>query len=92
MAAELGNARSVALDLSEAGSIAALMADLSAGDEHVDLLINNAGFGLRGGFAELDAARQRQMIDLNVGVATRERRAGHSVRIVVRCGGYGHHD
>jgi short-subunit dehydrogenase len=30
------------------------------------MLINNAGFGLRGRFAELDAARQREMIDLNV--------------------------
>jgi short-subunit dehydrogenase len=66
LAAELGNARTVAIDLSEAGSTAALMADVAAAGEHVDTLINNAGFGLRGRFAELDAARQREMIDLNV--------------------------
>jgi short-subunit dehydrogenase len=66
LAAELGNARTVAIDLSEAGSTAALMADVAAAGEYVDTLINNAGFGLRGRFAELDAARQREMIDLNV--------------------------
>jgi short-subunit dehydrogenase len=66
LAAELGNARAVQLDLSEAGSTDALMADIAAAGEHIETLINNAGFGLRGRFAELDAARQRQMIDLNV--------------------------
>ena len=66
LAAELGNARAVAVDLSEVGSTAAVMADVAAAGEHVETLINNAGFGLRGRFAELDAARQRQMIDLNV--------------------------
>ena len=34
------------------------------------LLINNAGFGLTGRFAELDATRQREMIDLNCGALT----------------------
>ena len=34
------------------------------------MLVNNAGFGLIGRFAELDAKRQRQMIDLNVGALT----------------------
>ena len=36
----------------------------------VDILVNNAGFGLIGRFAELDAKRERQMIDLNVGTLT----------------------
>ena len=66
LAAELGNARAVAIDLSEPGSTNKLMAGLAAAGEHIETLINNAGFGLRGRFAELDAARQRQMIDLNV--------------------------
>ena len=67
LAAELGNARAVALDLGDAGAAARLMADLAAHDEGVATLINNAGFGLWGKFAELDRGRQRAMIDLNCG-------------------------
>ena len=70
LAKELGGARALALDLSEADAAAKLMADLEAQGETVDLLVNNAGFGLIGRFAELDAKRQRQMIDLNVGTLT----------------------
>src|SRR6185369_11057176 len=68
LAKALGNARAVAIDLSKANAAAELLADVEAAGEQVDLLINNAGFGLIGRFAELDAMRERQMIDLNVGV------------------------
>ena len=57
-------------DLSLPGAVDRLMADLAAHGEHVDLLVNNAGFGLTGRFAELDGKRQRQMIDLNCGALT----------------------
>jgi short-subunit dehydrogenase len=67
---ELGKARAVGIDLSKAGAPAKLMADIEANGETVDLLVNNAGFGLIGRFAELDARRERQMIDLNVGALT----------------------
>lgn len=67
LATELGNARAVEMDLSEAGASDRLMADLAAHAEHVELLVNNAGYGLTGRFAELDGKRQRQMIDLNCG-------------------------
>lgn len=67
LAAELGNARAVEMDLSEAGAVDRLMADIAANSEQVELLVNNAGFGLTGRFAELDGKRQRQMIDLNCG-------------------------
>jgi short-subunit dehydrogenase len=67
---ELGNARAVAIDLSKSNAAAKLIADIDANGEIVDLLVNNAGFGLIGRFAELDAKRQRQMIDLNVGALT----------------------
>lgn len=67
LANEIGNARSAGLDLSEGGAIDRLMEDIAARGEHVGLLVNNAGFGLTGRFAELDARRQRQMIDLNCG-------------------------
>jgi short-subunit dehydrogenase len=70
LASELGNARAVAIDLSKAGAAVKLMADLEAHGETVELLVNNAGFGLIGRFAELDPKRQRQMIDLNAGALT----------------------
>jgi len=70
LAAELGNARAVALDLSEAGAAERLLANLADHGEHVDCLINNAGFGAGGDVATIGAARQRQMIDLNCGLLT----------------------
>jgi len=70
LAAELGNARVVALDLSGPAAAAALAADVEAHGERVEILVNNAGFGLIGRFAELGAAPQRQMIDINVGALT----------------------
>ena len=70
LAKELGKARAIAIDLSKKDSAAKLLADLEANGETVELLVSNAGFGLIGRFAELDAKRERQMIDLNVGTLT----------------------
>ena len=70
LAAELGNARAVEMDLSQAGAADRLMADVAAAGEHVEILVNNAGFGLVGRFAKLDGKQQRDMIDLNCGVLT----------------------
>jgi short-subunit dehydrogenase len=67
LVSEIGDARAVAIDLSKSTAVSNLMADLSDNGEDVDLLVNNAGFGLIGNFAELDSRRERQMIDLNVG-------------------------
>jgi short-subunit dehydrogenase len=67
LAAELGNARAVELDLSQPGAAGALMADVIRHGEAVGVLVNNAGFGLAGPFVELDGRRQREMIDLNCG-------------------------
>ena len=64
---ELGNARAVELDLSRPGAAGQLMADLIRHGETVELLVNNAGFGLAGRFVALDGKRQREMIDLNCG-------------------------
>jgi uncharacterized protein len=55
----------LALDLAAPGAGEALMAAVGEAGGTVDTLINNAGFGLRGRFDQLDLARQRQMIDLN---------------------------
>ena len=87
LAAELGNARALAIDLSKANAAAKLMADLAANGETVDLLVNNAGFGLIGKFAELDSKRLRQMIDLNVGTLTDLCRAIAPEMIARRSGG-----
>lgn len=70
LAAEIGDARAVEADLSKSDAVDRLLADLTTHGEHVDLLVNNAGFGLTGRFAELDGKRQRQMIDLNCGALT----------------------
>lgn len=70
LARELGNARVIAIDLSKPSAAAKLVANIEAAGEQVDVLINNAGFGLIGRFAELDASREREMIDLNVGALT----------------------
>jgi short-subunit dehydrogenase len=70
LAAELGNARAVEIDLGKAGAAAKLMRDIEQAGEIVDLLVNNAGFGLHGRFAKADAKRLRQMVDLNCGTLT----------------------
>jgi len=87
LASELGNARAVAIDLSKANAAAKLMADVEANGETVDLMVNNAGFGLIGRFAELDAKRERQMIDLNVGALTDLCRAALPAMIKRNSGG-----
>jgi hypothetical protein len=70
LAAEVGNARAVEADLGKPDAAAELLANIAAEGESVELLVNNAGFGLTGRFAELDASRQREMIDLNVRALT----------------------
>lgn len=56
----------VVLDLSEAGAEDRLFAETEKHGMQVEWLINNAGFGSVGDFAELNGAREINMIDLNV--------------------------
>jgi short-subunit dehydrogenase len=70
LAAELGNARSVEIDLARPGAVAELVANVEEADETVDLLVNNAGFGLHGRFDKADPKRLREMLDLNCGALT----------------------
>lgn len=70
LASDLGDARAVSIDLSKPDAAARLMADIAATGERVDLLVNNAGFGLIGRFAEREPKRLREMIDLNAGALT----------------------
>ena len=87
LAEEVGNARVIAIDLSAHDAAERLMADLAAAGEQVELLINNAGFGQIGRFASLDAERQREMIDLNVGTLTDLCRAVAPAMVERRSGG-----
>jgi short-subunit dehydrogenase len=70
LAAELGGAEVIAMDLSAAGAPQRLLAELGARRLHADVLINNAGFGLVGRFAALPLDRQREMIELNIRALT----------------------
>jgi uncharacterized protein len=55
----------VAIDLAEPGAAERLHAELNGRGIAVERLINNAGFGARGAFVEIDRAEQRRMIELN---------------------------
>ena len=60
----------VAADLSRPGSGMALVDGLSARGLQIDVVVNNAGFGLQGEFAHLSLERQLEMIQLNVTTLT----------------------
>ena len=55
-----------ACDLSDAASREALAANLRESGIHVDILINNAGFGLFGDFCQVEWDRTDQMLQLDV--------------------------
>jgi len=55
----------IAADLADPAAPGELMAEIGRRGLAVNWLINNAGFGLHGPFAELDAAAQAHMIDVN---------------------------
>ena len=67
-AAHGGAVTVIGLDLTLPDASARLQAALTAANLTVDVLVNNAGFGLHGRFAELDAARQAEMVQLNITV------------------------
>ncbi len=67
LAQEFGiNAVPVAHDLGQPGAGAALVQTLAERGLTVDVLVNNAGYGMAGAFAESEGSAQLGMIDLNV--------------------------
>ena len=59
-------AASVPLDLTRADAAAALRRELDERRLRVQTLVNNAGFGMKGAFAEADAARIGEMVQVNL--------------------------
>ena len=62
LAEELGGARVIAADLAEPSGVAKIVAEVPA----VDVLVNNAGVGDFGAFAEADPDKTLAMIQLNI--------------------------
>jgi short-subunit dehydrogenase len=56
----------VSADLARPDAAAAVVAELAARKLEVEVLINNAGYALYGPFAEIDAADELRMIQVNV--------------------------
>jgi hypothetical protein len=56
----------IAADLTDPAAPAAIIAETERRGVVVDLLVNNAGFGSHGPFDRTDAAKEEQMIDVNV--------------------------
>lgn len=86
-----------AADLSQKNSVSSLFSFCAKESIEVDLVINNAGYGSCGRFADLDLNRELQMIDLNIRAVTEishrfvqpmlERKRG-CILVVASCGGF----
>jgi short-subunit dehydrogenase len=59
-------ARYLAIDLTNKDADARVFAETEDSGIEIDWLINNAGFGSMGDFAELELEREAEMIDLNI--------------------------
>ncbi len=75
LAGELHDRHSVSVtvlprDLGDPAAPAELFAQMEEKGILVDVLVNNAGFGLKGNLATLDTARQMSMIQVNVNALT----------------------
>lgn len=73
-------------DLGTAEGIAATAARIRSEDDPIDLLVNNAGFGVIGSFSRLDIEAQQGSIDVNVSALVQLSHAAAEV-MVERAGG-----
>ncbi len=62
-----GRAHTGHLDVTDAEAFAARTAELVAATGRLDVLVNNAGVLVGGWFSEIDVARHRREVDINVG-------------------------
>jgi short-subunit dehydrogenase len=58
--------RTIASDLAVPGAAERIHRALAEEGIAVDVLVNNAGFGMRGAFVELDSRRQMEMVSVNL--------------------------
>ncbi|MBS1963519.1 MAG: SDR family oxidoreductase [Bdellovibrionales bacterium] len=58
-------------DLADRAALEALISRLDAEHAVIDVLVNNAGVGIEGPFAEIDWPREREMLDVNVSALVR---------------------
>lgn len=65
-AAHQVEAHVIAADLARTDAPGRIVAELEARGTRIDTLVNNAGFGSNGPFAENDASREFEMVEVNV--------------------------
>lgn len=85
LAAELGGAEVLAADLSDPAQRRVVETHL-AGAPAYDLVVNNAGFGTKGLFAELDVEREEEEVQVNVIALLRLTRAALPAMLAARSG------
>ncbi len=66
IAGELGGAQVIVSDLSRPSAPAEIVAELNRRGIEIEALVNNAGYGLAGPFAENDLQRELDMIQVNI--------------------------
>ncbi len=71
LAGELPGVEVLVADLTEAAGVQAVVDRLGDPDRPVELVVNNAGFGTSGSFAELDPDRLGREIELNISALVR---------------------
>lgn len=91
LASELATAHDVSVevlpaDLTTDAGVTSVAARLQATDAPVDLLVNNAGFGVNGDFLDVEPERLVGMIDLNVTALVRLTRAALPAMLAARRG------
>jgi short-subunit dehydrogenase len=95
LAAEIGRAHVIVADLSSPGAAGRVYEAVVAQGIEIDVLVNNAGFGLHGAFETLPLAAQREEVDLNVGALVElthvflpmiERRQGGIIQVASMAG------